>query len=56
MLIDNVVTSSGQNYVRGGTEKGKKCGFGGKNIMDCLSMYLVVCWSVFILLVFYKVN
>ncbi|NWV96038.1 DDX43 helicase, partial [Machaerirhynchus nigripectus] len=23
MLIDNVVTSSGQNYVRGGTEKGK---------------------------------
>lgn len=36
MLIDNLVTSSGQNSVRGGTEKGKKCGVEGKNIMDCL--------------------
>lgn len=30
MLIDNLVTSSGQNCVRGGTEKGKKCGVWGK--------------------------
>uniref|UniRef100_A0A8C5JW36 RNA helicase n=1 Tax=Junco hyemalis TaxID=40217 RepID=A0A8C5JW36_JUNHY len=36
MLIDNLITSSGQNYVRGGTEKGKKCEVGGKNIIDCL--------------------
>lgn len=51
MLIDDAVMRSGQNYIRGGTEKGKKCGFGKrkKKTVDCLSIRSVVCWSVFIL-------
>lgn len=30
MLIDEAVTRSEQNYIKGGTEKGKKCVSGGK--------------------------
>lgn len=34
MLIDNLVASS--DHIRGGTEKGKKCGIGGKRIINYL--------------------
>ena len=56
MLIDDAVTRSGQNYIRGGTEKGKKCGFGKKRnkTVHCLSIYFVACLSVFVFLAFYR--
>lgn len=39
MLIDDAVMRSGQNYIRGGTEKGKKCGFGKKKKDNGLSFH-----------------
>lgn len=52
MLIDDSVMRSGQNYIRGGTEKGKKCGLEKKKDNGLSFHTFGVCWSVFIL-VFY---
>lgn len=57
MLIDNLIASSGQNCVRGGTEKGKKCEVGEKILLIVFHIFGSLLESFCILvLVFCKVS